>query len=195
MKAGQQTILVVGLGNPGAQYARNRHNVGFQVVERLAARMGVEFARHPGRALVARGTVADVALVLAKPQTFMNLSGVSVAALLHWYHLNAYEDLLVAYDDLDLPPGTIRLRATGGAGGHKGMGSIIEQLRTQDFCRLRVGIGRPAFGEPYRYVLQDFAPDEWEVTEVALERAADAVECFVQEGIVAAMNQFNGEAV
>lgn len=194
MTRAQRKTLVVGLGNPGTRYARNRHNVGFQVVERLAARMGARFARHPGRALVARGTLADVAVVLAKPQTFMNLSGISVAALLHWYHLNAYQDLLVVYDDLDLPPGTIRLRPRGGAGGHKGMGSIIEQLGTQDFCRLRVGIGRPAFGEPHRYVLQDFTPEEWEIVEAALERAADAVECFVQEGIVAAMNRFNGEA-
>ncbi len=192
MERRQQTVLVVGLGNPGEQYARNRHNAGFQVVERLAARMSVEFARHPGRALVARGTIADAAVVLAKPQTFMNLSGFSVAALLHWYHLSAYKDLLVVYDDLDLPPGVIRLRPRGGAGGHKGVRSIIEQLGTQDFCRLRVGIGRPAFGDAYRYVLENFTAEEWEVVDAALERAADAVECFVEEGIVAAMNRFNG---
>ena len=192
MKAERKTTLVVGLGNPGAQYAKTRHNVGFQVVERLASRLGAEFARHPGRTLVARGVVADVAVILAKPQTFMNLSGFSVAALIHWYHLNAYKDLLVIYDDLDLLPGMIRLRPRGGAGGHKGVRSVIEQLGTQDFCRLRVGIGKPEFGDAHRYVLQEFTAEEWSLLDVALERAADAVECFAEEGIVTAMNQFNG---
>lgn len=192
MKAKRKTTLVVGLGNPGAEYAKTRHNVGFQVVERLASRLGAEFARHPGRALVARVEVSDASVVLAKPQTFMNLSGFSVAALIHWYHLNPYKDLLVVYDDLDLLPGMIRLRPRGGAGGHKGVRSIIEQLGTQDFCRLRVGIGKPEFGDAHRYVLQEFTAEEWELLEVTLERAADAVECFAEEGIVTAMNRFNG---
>jgi PTH1 family peptidyl-tRNA hydrolase len=192
VKTERKTTLVVGLGNPGAQYAKTRHNVGFQVVERLASRLGAEFARHPGRALVARGVVADVAVMLAKPQTFMNLSGFSVAALIHWYHLNAYKDLLVVYDDLDLLPGMIRLRPRGGAGGHKGVRSVIDQLGTQDFCRLRIGIGKPEFGDAHRYVLQEFTAEEWNLLDVALERAADAVECFAEDGIVAAMNRFNG---
>ena len=187
----QRPFLVVGLGNPGPQYARNRHNAGFQVVERLAARAGGAFGKHPGRTLVARVAIGGAPVVLAKPQTFMNLSGASVATLIHWYHLDPLQQLLVVYDDLDLPLGKIRLRARGSAGGHKGLISIIEQLRTQDFARLRVGIGRPEYGEPHRYVLENFTADEWPVMDASRERAADAVECFLRQGIIAAMNEFN----
>lgn len=187
----RRVYLIVGLGNPGPRYARNRHNVGFQVVERLAARVGATFANHPGKALACRATLAGAPVVLAKPQTFMNLSGGSVAALVHWYHVDPLKNLLVVYDDLDLPLGKIRLRPAGSAGGHKGILSIIEHLRTQNFARLRVGIGRPTHGEPYHYVLEDFAPDEWAIMEGAQERAADAVECFLAEGLTVAMNRFN----
>jgi PTH1 family peptidyl-tRNA hydrolase len=183
--------LVVGLGNPGLQYARNRHNAGFQVVDRLAARAGAAFRKHPGRALVARAAIGGTQVLLAKPQTFMNLSGASVAALIHWYHLDPVRQLLVIYDDLDLPQGKIRLRARGSAGGHKGLTSIIEHLRTQDFARLRVGIGRPEHGEPFQYVLQDYTAEERMLMDAAQERAADAVECYLRQGIIAAMNQFN----
>ena len=185
--------LVIGLGNPGREYARNRHNAGFQIVDRLAARAGEKFGKHPGRVLAARVTFAEVPVVLAKPQTFMNLSGASVSALVHWYHVDTLKDLLVIYDDLDLPVGKIRLRPAGSAGGHKGLISIIEHLRTETFCRLRVGIGRPEYGEPFRYVLDNFTAEEWTAMDAAQERAADAVECFLREGIVAAMNQFNGD--
>jgi PTH1 family peptidyl-tRNA hydrolase len=116
-----------------------------------------------------------------------------VAALVHWYHVDTLKDLLVIYDDLDLPVGKIRLRPGGSAGGHKGLTSIVEHLNTQIFCRLRVGIGRPEYGEPYRYVLENFNAEEWTAMDAAQERAADAVECFLREGIVAAMNQFNGD--
>lgn len=193
MASERQVVLIVGLGNPGPRYAKNRHNVGFQVVDRLATRAGVTFTNHPGKALACRVTLAGVPVVLAKPQTFMNLSGGSVAALVHWYHVDPLKNLLVVYDDLDLPLGKIRLRPAGGAGGHKGLSSIIEHLRTQNFARLRVGIGRPAYGEPHRYVLEDFTPDEWTVMDAAQERAADAVECFLAEGLAAAMNRFNGD--
>jgi PTH1 family peptidyl-tRNA hydrolase len=191
MSEQRQVQLVVGLGNPGPQYARNRHNVGFQVVERLAARAGGSFSKHPGRTLVARVAFCGAQVILAKPQTFMNLSGASVAALVHWYHLDPLKQLLVIYDDLDLPQGKVRMRTRGSAGGHKGLISIIEQLRTQDFARLRVGIGRPEYGEPHRYVLENFRDEEWDLMKAAQERTADAVECFLRSGIVAAMNQFN----
>lgn len=193
MASERRVYLVVGLGNPGPRYAKNRHNVGFQVVERLAARAGGTFGHHPGRALACRVVLAGVPVVLAKPQTFMNLSGGSVAALVHWYHVDPLKNLLVVYDDLDLPLGKIRLRPAGSAGGHKGLASIIEHLRTQNFARLRVGIGRPAYGEPHRYVLEDFTAEEWAVMDAAQERAADAVECFLSEGLAAAMNRFNGD--
>ena len=190
----RRLLLVVGLGNPGPQYARNRHNVGFQVVQRLAARADVTLGKHPGRTLVARAAFGDTPVILAEPQTFMNLSGASVAALIHWYHLDPVKQLLVIYDDLDLPQGKIRVRARGSAGGHKGLISIIEHLRTQDFARLRVGIGRPEYGEPHRYVLENFTADEWPVMQEAQDRAADAVECILQEGVIAAMNRFNPES-
>jgi PTH1 family peptidyl-tRNA hydrolase len=188
----RQLQLVVGLGNPGARYVKNRHNVGFMVVERLAARASLDFKKHPGRALVAQGPLGRDSVVLAKPQTFMNLSGFSVSALVHWFHIDVANNLLVVHDDLDLPLGKMRLRPTGGDGGHKGMASIIEQLRTQDFCRLRVGIGRPEFEEPFQYVLEDFTPEQWSVMDPALNVAADAVEFFLVEGIAAAMNRYNG---
>jgi PTH1 family peptidyl-tRNA hydrolase len=182
--------LVVGLGNPGRRYASHRHNVGFQCLDRLARAWGLSFSRRKHKALLAEGGIAGLKVILAKPQTFMNLSGEAVGRLARFYKVPP-ESILVIYDDLDLPVGKIRLRPEGGSGGHKGMKSIIEHLGSDAFPRLRVGIGRPTHGDPVDYVLSDFAPDERMAIEDAYERAVSAVELWLAEGIEAAMNRYN----
>lgn len=183
--------LVVGLGNPGARYATTRHNVGYQVVDRLAAAHGLRFAQRRFEAMLAEGTILDQRVVLAKPETYMNASGEAVGPLVRW-HKVALSDLLVIYDDLDLPLGRLRLRPSGSAGGHLGMKSIIAALGTHAFPRLRIGIGRPPAGlDAAAYVLQPFSPDERPLIAAALERAQAAVECWLREGLAAAMNAFN----
>ena len=184
--------LVVGLGNPGEEYARTRHNAGFQCLGVLARRQRLSFREKRAHARIAVGQVAGKAVVLARPYTFMNRSGAAAAGLLRWLGLPP-ERLLVVYDDLDLPAGTIRLRARGGTAGHKGMTSIRETLGSEEFPRLRLGIGRPADPamDPVDYVLLPRTSQEEREWEPVLERAADAVECFLREGIVAAMDRFN----
>ncbi|UCC64699.1 MAG: aminoacyl-tRNA hydrolase [Anaerolineae bacterium] len=186
--------LVVGLGNPGCKYARNRHNVGFVTVDRLAQRHGLTFARQKGRAKIVEGAIAGQRTVLAKPQTYMNLSGESVARLARFFKIPS-EHMLVVYDDLDLPLARLRLRPDGGSGGHKGLKSIIERLGTQAFPRLRIGIGRPVHGDPVDYVVQDFTADEWIDMDVALDRAVTAVEHWLAHGVDAAMNVFNVDTI
>ncbi|MFQ5812052.1 MAG: aminoacyl-tRNA hydrolase [Anaerolineae bacterium] len=182
--------LIVGLGNPGRKYAGNRHNVGFQCLDRLAEAWDLPFSRRKHKALLVQGEIAGLKAILAKPQTFMNLSGQAVERLARFYKVPP-GSILVIYDDLDLPLGKIRLRPEGGSGGHKGMKSIIEHLGTDGFPRLRVGIGRPTHSDPVDYVLGDFAPDERITIEAACERAVSAVELWLAEGIVAAMNRYN----
>lgn len=182
--------LIVGLGNPGRQYALTRHNVGFRCVDELARRAGVSSWRRLFDALVATFQLAGQKVMLAKPQTFMNLSGEAVARLMRYYGV-APRDLLVIYDDMDLPVGKLRIREAGSSGGHKGMVSIIAAIGTEAFPRLRIGIGRPRALDATGHVLGRFdAADEPAVAE-ALGRAADAVETILSEGIVAAMNRYN----
>lgn len=184
-------FLVVGLGNPGRQYRYNRHNVGFMLLDRLAAKHKVTFAKKQNDALVTSARLDGIHLILAKPQTYMNLSGRSVSGLLNFYKLPLAR-LLVCFDDLDLPQGRIRIRPEGGSAGQNGMKSIIEQLGTQAFPRLRIGIGRPPGRmDPAGYVLQDFRDDEIEVMNATLDRCVEAVECIVLEGLAAAMNRYN----
>lgn len=183
--------LIVGLGNPGPQYAANRHNVGFRCLNRLATCHDLVFDKRQKRALVALGTICEQRVVLAKPQTFMNESGRAVVPLARFYKVQP-ERLMVVYDDLDLPTGTVRLRPGGGSGGHKGVYSIIEHLGTRDFPRLRIGIGRPPGRmDPAAYVLQDFSVEEGSVMDETLERAIAAVEAWLREGIEAAMSLHN----
>ena len=182
--------LIAGLGNPGPEYADNRHNVGYQCVERLARRHALAKGRMMFKAWVTSGTIAGTRTLLARPLTFMNLSGQSVRPLLRWYRISL-PDLLVVYDDLDLPLGKVRLRQQGGSGGHKGMKSIIEALGTQEFPRLRIGIGRPVHGEPADFVLNNFSPDERIVMESAFDQTIAAIEAFLASGIQTAMNGFN----
>jgi PTH1 family peptidyl-tRNA hydrolase len=188
-------MMVVGLGNPGSEYARHRHNIGFEVVNALARAHGLVFARRKGtKAHVAEGRVGSRPALLAKPQTFMNLSGQAVRRLSRAHDIPP-KRILVVYDDLDLPLGRLRLRPEGSSGGHKGMRSIIEALGTQAFPRLRVGIDRPAGrADPVDYVLHPFAGEEQLLVAETVARAAAAVECWLLEGIGAAMARFNRPA-
>ena len=189
----ENTFLLIGLGNPGREYRDNRHNAGFMVIDRLAVRLNARGLKLQSKAIVTNAIYEDKKLILAKPQTYMNLSGHSVQGLANFYKLSL-DNLLVAYDDLDLPFGTIRMRPGGGPGGQKGVASTIERLGTQDFARLRIGIGRPPGRmDPADYVLQDFSHDEMRTLSEILDQAADAILIFVTEGLDRAMNKFNGE--
>jgi len=184
--------LLIGLGNPGREYRDNRHNIGFMLIDRLAVRLNARGMKLQSKAIVTSALYEERKLILAKPQTYMNLSGGSVQGLLHFYKIPP-ENLIVAHDDLDLPLGTIRIRPGGGAGGQKGMASTIERLGTQDFPRLRLGIGRPPGRmDPAAYVLQDFSRADLLLVSETLDRAADAVLTFVTDGLNKAMNKFNG---
>lgn len=183
--------LVVGLGNPGPEYERTRHNVGFWVVDRVAARRGVSLAECAYRSAVGRGSVGSEDYVLLEPQTFMNRSGLAVRSAADELGV-APEQILVAYDDLDLPVGKLRLRHAGGTGGHRGVASIRDALGTTEFPRLRVGIGRPERGgDVVQWVLESPAAAESESLAAAVETAAEAVECWLVEGMSAAMNRYN----
>lgn len=184
-------MLAVGLGNPGPEYAASRHNVGFLVVERVAAALGARWRPAAGPALEAAATVAGRPLFLLKPLTYMNLSGRAVAAALRRHGLGP-DRLCVVHDDLDLPCGALRLRPGGGAAGHRGVLSIIEELGSAGFARVRVGIGRPAErARVVDYVLAPFTAAEWELVAPAVARAAEAVLAVAREGLEAAMNRFN----
>jgi PTH1 family peptidyl-tRNA hydrolase len=186
-----EAYLIAGLGNPGSEHAANRHNVGFRCVERLAAIHGLTFDKRQKNGRVALGEIAGRRVVLVKPQTFMNESGRAVAALARFYRVPP-EQMLVCYDDLDLPLGTVRLRPEGGSAGHKGMRSIIEHLGGQNFPRLRIGIGRPPGRmDAVAYVLQDFSMEEQPLVDESLERAVAAIETWLREGVVMAMSRHN----
>jgi PTH1 family peptidyl-tRNA hydrolase len=191
--------LIVGLGNPGRLYAGNRHNIGFYCLNDFARRHGIRLNRKQSKARTGSGEVDGIRVVLAKPQTFMNLSGQAASLLMKKFKIS-YDDLIVVHDDLDLTPGRVRIRRGGGSGGHKGVASIIDELGSQEFVRLRVGIGRPlcadgtgVFNEEeiVDFVLSDFAPDEKEIIEQAGAEASEALRCLLIEGLEAAMNRCN----
>jgi PTH1 family peptidyl-tRNA hydrolase len=183
--------IIVGLGNPGARYALTRHNLGFIVVDALGDELGVKVSRRSCQALTATATLGGERLLLVKPQTFMNRSGESVAELLDYMKADP-SDLIVAHDDLDLSFGSIRIRKSGGDGGHNGVASIVASLGTGSFVRVKMGIGRPqGFQPPADYVLSGFEPEE---EDAAMEMAAQAVKAvlfIVREGAEKAMNLFN----
>jgi PTH1 family peptidyl-tRNA hydrolase len=190
--------LIVGLGNPGRAYAHNRHNIGFHCVNYFARLHYIRFERRQCQARVGFGEVAGSKLLLAKPSTFVNLSGKAVDCLANKYGISL-SNLLVIYDDLDLPLGKVRLRQSGGSGGHNGMKSIISALGSEDFPRIRVGIGRPQVeglsntdeDAIVNYVLSDFTPQEEELIKPVIAGVAEAIDCFLAQGIEAAMNKFN----
>ena len=183
--------LVIGLGNPGPEYAGNRHNCGFMVADVLAARIGAGFKRDRSRAVVVAGRLAGYPVTLAKPQTFMNLSGGPVASLRSFYKIPT-ERIVVIHDDLDLPFEAIRLKLGGGDGGHNGLRSVTAALGTRGYLRTRVGIGRPPGRmDPADFVLHDFSAAERKLLPLVLERAADAAETLLRQGLAAAQNEFH----
>jgi len=182
--------IVVGLGNPGKSYANNRHNIGFQCLDHFALVHRIPIKERKGKAKLGRGQVAGAPVILAKPRTFMNMSGEAVGRLVRQFGV-PLDDLLVIHDDLDLPMGKVRIRRCGGSAGHKGVESIIASLGSQDFPRIRVGIGRPDNGDEIAYVLSDFSAEEREPVSDAIATVADAIHCILTEGIEVAMSRYN----
>jgi PTH1 family peptidyl-tRNA hydrolase len=190
--------LIIGLGNPGQGYSNNRHNIGFMCLKHFSKEHRIEFDRKQANARVGRGKVEGIDVVLAKPQTYMNLSGQSVNRLMHNFKLKA-EDIIVVHDDMDLPLGKVRIRGGGSSGGHNGINSIIQEIGTRDFIRIKIGIGRPEKDEdePHDgrdivdYVLSNFTAEEKKLLEPSIEKVSSAILCLLTEGLEAAMNRFN----
>ena len=191
--------LIVGLGNPGRGHARNRHNIGFICLNHFARMQGIRFDKKQCKARIGLGEVAGSEVVVAKPQTYMNRSGQSVSLLVRKFNVSL-NNLLVIHDDLDLPLGKIRIRQGSSSGGHKGAGSIITELDSQDFIRIRVGIGRPVKNEGFTefsedetivYVLSDFTSDEEQTITQVMPEVSEAILCLLTEGLATAMNRYN----
>lgn len=191
--------MIVGLGNPGRKYEKNRHNLGFMCLSYFARQHGIKFDKKQCRARTGSGIVAESKVVIARPQTYMNQSGQSVSRLVKKFDVGL-DDLIVIHDDLDLPPGKIRIRRGGGSGGHKGIDSIVAELGSQDFLRLRAGIGHPSSIEDatetsesdiISYVLSDFTADEKRIIAQVIPRVSEAILCLLTEGLTAAMNKYN----
>lgn len=191
-RSSRAPALIVGLGNPGRAYVSSRHNIGFQVADALTRAHGLTFSRRRGaQSMVARGTICGTPVIVAKPQTYMNQSGKAVASLSRKHQVPP-DQILVIFDDLDLPLGRLRLRPEGSSGGHQGMRSIIECLGTQAFPRLRVGIDRPPGKmDPAEYVLLPFDREERPIVSDAVQAAVAAIECWLVGGIAVAMDRFN----
>ncbi len=187
-------FLIVGLGNPGRQYEHTRHNVGFDVMDALADKYNISISEKKHRALCGKGVIGGQKVVLAKPQTYMNLSGESVAELLHYYKLDPESEMLVIFDDISLAPGGIRIRKKGSAGGHNGIKNIIAQTGTQNFMRVKVGVGeKPKGWDLADHVLGRFDAADRERVEAAIGDAVAATELVLSGEIDAAMNEFNGK--
>lgn len=183
--------IIVGLGNPGSKYAGTRHNIGFELIDKLADALAVKLGPGKGPFAIGKARYKGQAICLAKPTTFMNNSGDAVQQVLNWYKEDPRQ-CLICYDDLNLDVGTIRLRPNGSAGGHNGIKDIIQKLGTKDFPRLRIGIGNDyPRGQQVAHVLSPFSKEERATLAPTLNKAADAVFCFVREGIEQAMNDFN----
>lgn len=186
--------LIVGLGNPGAQYAATPHNLGFMVVEILAEQEGLPLAKKTHQARWGKGRLARAPVILAQPTTYMNLSGRAVVSLLHYFDLGG-ANLVVIHDDLDVPGGRVKLAWNGGAGGHRGVLSVAAALRAPDFYRVKLGIGRPPPGvPPDDFVLRPFPREAWDEAAALVERGARAVVTLITAGLAAAQNQFHGNA-
>ena len=187
-------FLIVGLGNPGRQYEHTRHNAGFDVMDALAEKYNISISESGHKALFGKGMIGGQKVILAKPQTFMNLSGESVAELLHYYKIDPEEELLVIFDDISLAPGNIRIRKKGSAGGHNGIKNIIAHLGTQEFPRIKVGVGaKPPKMDLADYVLSRFGAEEQKVMDEAFGEAAEAAVMMMTTGAERAMNHYNAK--
>lgn len=190
MSSGER-YLIAGLGNPGREHAEDRHNIGFQFLDHLAQKLKTGFRKMQMKALLAETRLGEERLTLAKPQTWMNRSGDSVAPLIRYYKI-PLENVLIVYDDLDLACGQLRLRSGGGSGGHNGLSSILSSVGSQDLPRLRIGIGRPPGRmDPADYVLQRFSEAEWDIMQVTLREAEDCLRLMIRAGIDKAMTSCN----
>lgn len=184
--------LIAGLGNPDEKYEHTRHNVGFDVIDELAEKYNIHIGEKKHRALIGKGVIEGQKVVLAKPQTYMNLSGESIARMVQYYKLEPETELIVIYDDISFAPGNLRIRKSGSAGGHNGIKNIIKCLGTQDFMRIKVGVGeKPKGWDLADFVLGHFSKEEREDLEGAMQRAAEAVGCMVNGEVEKAMNQYN----
>lgn len=183
--------LIVGLGNPGQKYYHTRHNIGFQIMDELSSKYEISFSHHDSVSEWGRGRIEGKDVIFLKPQTYMNLSGKAVLHFISYYRLSR-DDLLVIYDDMDLPLGRLRIRLKGSSGGHRGMESIIQHLGSSQFSRLRIGIGKPDISpQGGEYVLRDFSKTDKVIVSQAIERSVECVKVIMAEGIISAMNRFN----
>jgi PTH1 family peptidyl-tRNA hydrolase len=186
--------LIVGLGNPGIKYQFTPHNIGFLTLDRIAERHNVELSNRHCKAVTGRVRIGEHEVLLAKPETFMNLSGLSVAELVSEYEI-ALNDLVVVYDEMDLPIGSLRIRERGSSAGHNGMQSVIGALGTQELCRVRIGMAPETAKRGAKYVLSQFRKSQYKQIDEVLDRAADAIETVITEGVATAMNRYNRKAV
>ncbi len=182
--------LIIGLGNPGAEYSGTRHNVGFEVVDILSKRHRISVSKRAHKSVLGAGIIGREKVCLARPMTFMNLSGDAVGEICRYYKIEI-EDIIVVLDDVAIEPGRVRLRLQGSAGGHNGLANILQRLQTQNIPRIRIGVGSPRPGQLVNHVLSSFEPDELPLIHEACETAADAVELAVQSGFELSMNRYN----
>ncbi len=184
--------MIVGLGNPGAQYHRTRHNAGFMLIDALAEDLDIAVTQSKFKSLVGEGRYQGEKVVLLKPLTYMNLSGEAVRAAIDWHKIDV-QDIVVAYDDMDMDVGRLRFRAKGGSGGHNGIKSLIAHLGTETFARCKIGVGRPVVGDVVSHVLTKFSAEEQQIIDQGMEKAVAAMKVFIKaEDIIDVMNQFNG---
>ena len=184
--------LIVGLGNPGKDYDKTRHNVGFDTVDALVKEYRIAQSGEKFKAMYGKGMIGAEKVILMKPLTFMNLSGEAVRAFVDYFKIDVKEELIVVYDDIDLEPGNVRIRAKGSAGGHNGMKNIVKMLGTQEFTRVRIGVGaKPKGWDLADHVLSRFSKEDRQLVYEAIDHSCKAIRCIVEEGVDAAMNQFN----
>lgn len=183
--------LIVGLGNPEEEYAKTRHNMGFDVINKLSEKQGIKVNKNKFNSIYGTGTIEGEKVVLVKPQTYMNLSGEAVRDFKNFYKINI-ENLIIIYDDLDIEPGIIKIRKKGGPGTHNGMKSVVHEIQTEDFPRIRVGIGNPEYkNDLLNYILTKIPEEDYKILENSIERASNAIEEIIKNGIDSAMNKYN----
>ena len=183
--------LIVGLGNPEEEYARTRHNMGFDVINKLSSNINIKVNKNKFNSIYGSGSIGGEKVILIKPQTFMNLSGIAIRDFKNFYKVDS-KNIIVIYDDLDINPGIIKIRKKGGPGTHNGMKSVVHELQTEEFPRIRIGIGNPKYkNDLLNYILTQIPDEDYKVLETAISNAANSIECIIKNGIDTAMNKYN----